>query len=181
MPNLSVSSRRQAVYEVFTGRKTRYQYLREIDAGTDMAINMKIGADRNFDYDMLLRQFAPPEDRILIVPVRFHERTLRLITPRHGLGSVIYQRDIGAIMKDLKELGIGFLSVMPINYRDYDPVYSPLFDDKFFSRYCRFLFSYKGCKFYKFIYDGSNLEVAPSPVNVAGLPVVLMEGHPGAL
>ena len=134
------------------------------------------GADRYFDYAMLVRQQTSPEDTILIIPVRYHSDIFRRMTARHALGSVIFQEQMPAIMEDLAKLKIGYLSSIPFTYQDYNPFYSPLLDDQNFSRYCHILFAYKDCKFYQIIYDGSNLESYPSPLNVKDRPFVPMKG-----
>ena len=113
-------------------------------------------------------------DTILIVPVRFHSYAMRHITARHALGSVIYQRDINNIMSVLEKLNIKYLSIVPIHYKDYNPFYTPIFEDGAFYKYFKLLFSDNGSKFYKIIYNGSNSEYSPSPYNVRGLPFIPM-------
>lgn len=152
------------VLPTFFGGKSWYDYLK---VG---------GADKYFDYAMLIRQYTQKDDTILIIPVRYHADTFRRMTARHALGSVIYQKKMAEVMADLETLKIGYLSSIPFTYQDYNPFYSPLLDDRNFSRYCRILFRLKDCKFYKIIYDGSNSEVYPSPLNVKGRPVVWMKG-----
>ena len=160
--------------DIFSGRLTKYQYLKTIQRDGMMFKEKIHKANKNFDHAMLIRQYTKANDTLLIVPVRFHSHTHRRMTARHALGSVIYQKDVKKIMSELKKLNIGYLSTMPITYRDYNPFFSPLFLDENFSKYCQLLFSDKGCAFYKIIYDGSNKEYTPSPFKVEGLTYVPM-------
>jgi len=156
---------------VFLG-KAKYQYLKTVPKDISMFETAEGGAERYFDHAMLIRQYTDFTDRILIVPVRFHAHTMRHITARHALGSVIYQRDINKIMADLKKLNINYLSVLPINYKDYNPFYTPIFEDAIFYKYFKLLFSSNGSRFYKVIHDGSNIELTHSPYDVRGLPFI---------
>ena len=132
-------------------------------------------ANKNFNHSMLIRQYTDVEDTILIVPVRFHSHAMRHITARHALGSVIYQKDISKIMADLKRLNIRYLSYVPIHYKDYNPFYTPIFEDDTFYKYFKLIFSDNGSKFYKIIYDGTNEEYTSTPYDVKGLPFVPMQ------
>jgi len=150
------------ILPVFWGKKSKYQYL-------------QIGnAHLNFDHAMLIRQYSDITDKILIVPVRFHSHAMRHITARHALGSVIYQKDISKIMADLKKLNINYLSYVPIHYDDYNPFYTPIFEEDTFYKHFKLLFSDNGRKFYKIIHNGTNEEYSPSPFNVKGLPFIPM-------
>ncbi len=158
---------------VFLG-KAKYQYLETVPKDISMFETADGGAERYFDHAMLIRQYTDFTDRILIVPVRFHAHTMRHITARHALGSVIYQRDINKIMADLKKLNVNYLSVLPINYKDYNPFYTPIFEDAMFYKYFKLLFSSNGNRFYKIMHDGSNIELTNSPYDVGGLPFIPM-------
>jgi len=159
------------IFPVFYGQKPKYQYLQTLTTPKGWAM---FDAYRNFDHAMLIRQHTEVTDTILIVPVRFHSHTMRRITARHALGSVIYQRDINKIMADLKKLNINYLSTMPINYRDYNPFYTPVFEEDTFYKYFKLLFSGNGSNFYEIIYDGTNEIYTPSPYDVRGLLFVPM-------
>jgi hypothetical protein len=150
------------VLPVFMGAKSKYEYLQTGNAHL------------NFDHAMLIRQYSDIEDKILIVPVRFHSHAMRHITARHALGSVIYQKDVNQIMKDLKKLNINYLSVAPIHYKDYNPFYTPIFEEDIFFKYFKLLFSDNERKFYKIIHDGTNEDYSPSPFDVRELPFVPM-------
>ncbi len=160
------------VLSVFSGQISKYQYLQITPVDITMNREPSPGAEKHFDHAMLIRQYTDPKDTILIVPVRFHSHTMRFITARHALGSVIYQKDINKIMADLKKLNINYLSTIPINYKDYNPFYTPIFEDGIFYKYFKLLFSANGNRFYKVIYDGTNTEYTPSPYNVKGLPFI---------
>jgi hypothetical protein len=162
------------ILQVFLGRKSKYQYLHEIPRDIYMFETATGGEEKYFDHAMLIRQYTDVKDRILIVPVRFHSHTMRLITARHALGSVIYQKDLNNIMADLKKLNINYLSFIPINYKDYNPFYTPIFEDDIFYKYFKLLFSDNGSRFYKIIHDGTNTEYTPNPYNVKGLPFIPM-------
>ncbi|HBR14563.1 MAG TPA: hypothetical protein DD723_03335 [Candidatus Omnitrophica bacterium] len=159
---------------VFWGRESAYDYLQKIQTDPEMFPGTRFGAHRNFDYAMLIRQYTRVDDMILTVPVRFHSHAMRPLTARHALGSVLYQLDVKKIMDDLKKLNIRYLSVMPIHYRDYNPFYTPVFEDQIFFKYFKPLFSYNGTTFYKIIYDGSHEEYTSTPYNVKGYPFVPM-------
>lgn len=150
------------ILPVFWGKKSKYQYLQTGNAHL------------NFDHAMLIRQYSDITDKILIVPVRFHSHAMRHITARHALGSVIYQKDISKIMADLKKLNINYLSYVPIHYDDYNPFYTPIFEEDTFYKHFKLLFSDNGRKFYRIIHDGTNEEYSSSPFNVKGLPFVPM-------
>lgn len=163
------------VRRVCLGGVSGYEFLRTIQTDLSMVNSGQPFPDSdNFDYAMLVRQYTAETNTVLIVPVRFHSHVNRRMTARHALGSVIYQKDMSAIMADLKALGITHLSVMPILYEDYCPFYTPIFEDDTFHRYFQFLFSYKGRRLYKVIPDGSNRDYTPSPYKVRGLPFVPM-------
>ena len=139
-----------------------------------MSNKFQASANKNYNHSMLIRQYTDAEDTILIVPVRFHSHAMRHITARHALGSVIYQKNISTIMADLKKLNIRYLSYVPIHYKDYNPFYTPIFEDDTFYKYFKLIFSDNGCKFYKIIYDGTNEEYTSTPYDVRGLPFVPM-------
>lgn len=160
------------VISVFSGQISKYQYLQITPLDTTMNKESSPGAEQHFNHAMLIRQYTDHKDRILIVPVRFHSHAMRFITARHALGSVIYQKDINKIMADLKKLNINYLSFIPVNYEDYNPFYTPIFENDIFYKYFKLLFSANGNKFYKVIYDGTNNEYTPSPYNVKGLPFI---------
>ena len=151
------------------GSKLKYQYLSGFATSPFVA-----SANKNYNHSMLIRQYTDVEDTILIVPVRFHSHAMRHITARHALGSVIYQKNISTIMADLKKLNIRYLSYVPIHYKDYNPFYTPIFEDDTFYKYFKLIFSDNGCKFYKIIYDGTNEEYTSTPYDVRGLPFVPM-------
>ena len=151
-----LAERESLVWDLFWGRLSPYVYLRIFLPAIDMIGQPPVSSADHFDYGQLVREFSGPGDRILAVPVRFHHYAQRLITPRHGLGAVIYQSDGNQIMRDLQRLNIRFLSVIPRNYQDYNPLGSPILEPKFFTRHFRLIFSYKGCKFYQILYDGTN-------------------------
>ncbi|MCJ7616587.1 MAG: glycosyltransferase family 39 protein [Desulfobacterales bacterium] len=150
------------VLPVFIGKKTKYEYLHTGDSHL------------NFDHSMLIRQYTDVTDKILIVPVRFHSHAMRNITARHALGSVIYQKDITQIMKDLKKLNINYFSYVPIHYEDYNPFYTPIFEEDIFFKYFKLLFSDNGRKFYEIVYNGTNTQYHKSPYDVTNLPFVPM-------
>jgi len=175
IPLLRTWNRTPEVRAVFWGRMTPYQYLQTVFTGVDMFKDMPYGAQNHLNYGYLIREYTNSTDMILTIPVRFHSYTKRLLTAQHDYGSVIYQQDIAQIMKDLKKLGIRYLSVMPINYVDYNPFYSPIFDRNIFPKYFQLLFSYKGSRFYKIIYDGSSRDGNAPPLLLDGLPFVPME------
>ena len=160
---------------VFFGKKSKYQYLHyPYTVGHTLGLSIAEYPHKNFNHSMLIRQYTDVEDTILIVPVRFHSHAMRHITARHALGSVIYQKDISKIMADLKRLNISYLSYVPIHYKDYNPFYTPIFEDDTFYKYFKLIFSDNGCKFYKIIYDGTNEEYTSTPYDVRGLPFVPM-------
>lgn len=164
----------KTVLPVFHGEKSEYEYLHVIRPEVIKGTEAKLSPHGNFDHAMLIRQYSDIKDTILTVPVRFHSHTMRNITPRHALGSVIYQKDMNKIMEDLERLNIKYLSTVPIHYDDYNPYYTPVFEDNTFYKYFKLLFSYSGRRFYKIIFDGSNEEYSPTPYNVNGLPFVPM-------
>ncbi|MBF0594829.1 MAG: hypothetical protein HQL22_07665 [Candidatus Omnitrophica bacterium] len=161
--------------KIFFGFVTPYEFLGMVNRDMLNDGQISLSESDNFDYAMLIRQYVNDEDTVLIVPVRFHMYTTRKMTARHALGSVIYQKDIKKIMEDLQVLGIHYLSVAPIPYKDYNPYYTPIFEDALFYKYFKLVFSYKGRNFYKIIYDGTSNEYTPSPYNVQGLPFVPMQ------
>jgi len=175
MPKLHLLDRSKDAYEIFWGRETPYDYLQKIDHGFGMFPDQPNGSDNHFNYGLLVRQYTSPDDMILTIPNRFHSYTNRLLTAQQDFGSVIYQRDMVKIMADLKKLGIRYLSVMPINYKDYNPYYSPIFDKDIFPKYFELLFSYKGSRLYKIVYDGSGRAGSAPPMSLQGLPFVPME------
>ncbi|MFC1510738.1 hypothetical protein ACFL49_03660, partial [Candidatus Omnitrophota bacterium] len=152
------------------GKLQKYDFLKMINTDREMFKGTKFFDHHNFDYGLLIRQHMPEEGTLLVVPIRFHQHANRRLTARHALGSVIYQDDLSQIMRDLKKLNITHLSVTPILYRDYNPVYTKIFEDALFYKYFQFLFSYRGRKLYRIVYDGSNTEYTQSPYNVKGLP-----------
>ena len=162
------------ILPVFFGYKSKYQYLQTTRPDRTMFKTAKGDAQGYFDHAMLIRQYTDTADTILIVPVRFHSHTMRYITARHALGSVIYQKDINKIMADLKRLNINYLSIMPIHYKDYNPFYTPIFEKDTFYKYFKLLFSDNGRRFYKIVHGGTNKEYSPSPYHVKGLPFVPM-------
>ena len=176
---LSLHPRQAKVYDVFLGNLSKYLYLQETFVGYYMFVGSRAGAERNLDHNRLIRQSSESEDMILIVPVRFHARTGRLVTSRHALGSVIYQKDIQDVMKDLKRLNIRYLSVMPVNYFDYNPAFSPIFVPENFRRYFKLIHSYIGCNFYEILYDGSGASPYPCPVQMQDAPFVPIKSTKG--
>ncbi|MFC1510442.1 hypothetical protein ACFL49_02160, partial [Candidatus Omnitrophota bacterium] len=158
----------EEVLPVFVG-KSKYEYLNEIGPDTTM-FRVVSQAEKFFDHALLIRQHVKKEDVVLVMPVRHHSRTKRLTTPRHALGSVIYQKDIDLVMKDLKTLNIKYLSVIPITYRDYNPNYSPLFEPNLFYKYFKLLYIHKGCQLYEINYNGTNTEMIAPPYPTKGLP-----------
>lgn len=164
------------IRRVFAGTVPEYEYLKTIRTDANMKDSRQpFPESDNFDYAMLVRRHVAETDTLLIVPVRFHSHVDRRMTARHALGSVIYREDLGAIMADLKKLGITHLSVMPILYEDYCPFYTPLFEDGTFYRYFQLVLSHKGRRLYRILYDGSGRTPIPSPTSVRGLPFVPME------
>lgn len=172
---LSHHNRRPDIRAVFGGRETPYQYMKTIVTGVDMFEGMPNPANNHFDYGLLVRAYTQPDDVILMIPTRFHSYTNRLLTSQHDWGSVIYQRDVNKIMRDLQKLNIRYLSVMPVNFVDYNPYYSPIFDRDVFRKYFQLVFAYKRSRLYKIIYDGSCQEKTPSPLVLEGLPFLPME------
>jgi hypothetical protein len=156
------------ILPVFIGQKSKYQYLSPGE--------FPEGSQRYFDHAMLIRDYTNVTDMILIVPIRYHSDTNRLMTPQHALGSVIYQKDINKIMADLKRFNINYLSFMQMHGRheDYSPYYTPIFEEENFKKYFQLLFSDHNKKFYKIIHDGTNTQYSPSPYDVKGLPFIPM-------
>lgn len=160
------TSRLNEAWRVFGGRMSPYGYLETIRRDAGMFVGATHPAHIDFDYGLLVRQFTSPNDTLLIVPGRFHNHTSRRMTARHALGSVIFQRSLYRIMADLKTLKIGYLSVMPIPYPDYNGYFSPLFHDSVFSKFCRVLFRYQGCSLYEIVPEDGLRDYHPSPLDM---------------
>lgn len=171
---LHMNGRAAWAQKIACGLEPPYGYLKRIYTDPEMFPNTQTWAHENFDYSMLARSLTQGDDMVLIVPTRFHHRMQRLASPRHGLGSVLYQQDISQVMKDLQELKIGYLSYMPMNYRDYNPFYAPIFNDDVFYKYFKPLVVYHGRILYKIIYDGSQQRQHKSPINYNGREFVPM-------
>ena len=165
---------RHEAWQVFTGKMSPYDYLRSVKRDESFFKGRTHLASTDFDYAMLVRQYTSRQDVLLTIPNRFHSWTLRKMTARHGLGSVIYQRNPNDIMSDLKHLDISHLSFIPINYTDYNSYFSPLFHDTVFSKYNKLLLAYRGCALYQFIYAGNNPDYHLPPVNFDGRPFIPM-------
>jgi len=173
------------VLPVFCGLSSQYAYL--YNGGTSKSELKNVpyylgylyeneGLEaKNYDYGMLIMAYTCPADTILITPEIFHGHSNRTTTAISGTGSVIFQKDISAIISDFKKLNINYLSVLTVDPRvTYGRYYTPIFKDDVFYKYFKLLFSYNGRMFYKIIHDGTNTEYFPTPIDVEGLPFIPM-------
>lgn len=173
------------ILPVFCCYRSKYQYL--YNSATEQSELCKVPyyagylheneglCQKSFDHAMLIRNYTNTKDVILIIPELFHGYTGRTTTARGALGSVVHQKDVDAIMSDLKKLNINYLSVITADSRViYNTVYTPIFEEDTFYKYFKLLFSNNGARFYEIIHDGTNTEYTPSPCDMEGRPFVPM-------